>query len=381
MSTSQRKMVHIKNESENKVLSAAQKKFNSLIKKIDGKKKLLLEWQETIPHYHQRLDSEYEQSWEVYNNHRVTLVHLLDNAYHDKLFKKNDKAKIKQIIVDISLELIAEHDYTELKDLYNKYSDSDFDSDQQEQQEAAGQLMKEMLEGMFGMDIGEELDFSSPEKMQAAVQEKMRQHHEHLQEQQRLMEEKRASRKKTAKQLEKEARQQEEEKNLSKSIQEVFRKLAAALHPDREQDEQEKERKTKIMQQVNVAYAKKDLLRLLELQLEFEHIDQAHLNNIAADRLKYFNKILQEQLAELEQEIMQIEMPFKMQLEIPPFFSLTPTKLLAQLEYDIKDVQHDISRLKADLVRFQVPANLKAWLKTYGIPKKTSNPLDDFFLE
>jgi hypothetical protein len=374
-------MVHIKNESETKVLSAAQKKFNSLIKKIDGKKKLLLEWQETIPRYRQRLDSEYEQSWEVYNNHRVTLVNLLDNAYHDKLFKKTDKAKIEQIIVDISLELIAEHDYTELKDLYNKYSDSDFDSDQQEQQEAAGQLMKEMLEGMFGLDIGDELDFSSPEKMQAAVQEKMLQHHEHLQEQQRRLEEKRASRKKTAKQLEKEARQQEEEKNLSKSIQEVFRKLAAVLHPDREQDAQEKERKTKIMQQVNVAYAKKDLLRLLELQLEFEHIDQAHLNNIAADRLKYFNKILQEQLGELEQEIMQIEMPFKMQLEIPPFLSLTPTKLLAQLEFDIKDVQHDISRLEADLVRFQVPANLKTWLKTYGSPKKSSNPLDDFFLE
>jgi chromosome segregation ATPase len=217
--------------------------------------------------------------------------------------------------------------------------------------------------------------------MQAAVQEKMLQQREHMQEQQRRLEEKRASRKKTAKQLEKEARQQEEEKNLSKSIQEVFRKLAAALHPDREQDTQEKERKTKIMQQVNVAYAKKDLLRLLELQLEFEHIDQAHLNNIAADRLKYFNKILQEQLVELEQEITQIEMPFKMQLQMSPFLKLTPTKLLAQLEFDIKDVQHDISRLEADLARFQVPANLKAWLKTYSIPKKTSNPLDDFFLE
>ncbi len=381
MSTSPHKMVHIKNESETKVLSAAQKKFNSLIKKIDGKKKLLLEWQETIPHYHQRLDGEYDSLWEVYNNHRVTLVRLLDNAYQDKLFKKTDKAKIARIIVDIGLELIAEHDYTELKELYNKYSDSDFDSEQQEQQQAAGQLMKEMLEGMFGLDIGDDVDLSSPEKMQVVLQEKILQQREQMQQQQQRMEEKRASRKKTAKQLEKEARQQQEEKNLSKSIQEVFRKLAAALHPDREQDEQEKQRKTKIMQQVNVAYAKKDLLRLLELQLEFEHIDQAHLNNIAADRLKYFNKILQEQLVELEQEIMQIEMRFKMQLQMPPFLSLTPTKLLAQLDYDIKDVQSDISRIEADLARLQVPANLKTWLKAYGVPKKTSHPLDDFYLK
>ena len=97
----------------------------------------------------------------------------------------------------------------------------------------------------------------------------------------------------------------------SKSVQEVYRKLVAVLHPDREPDARERERKTELMQRVNRAYGKKDLLQLLELPLGNERIDPAHLSNIADSRLKYFNKILKEQLAELEQETHQIEAMLK----------------------------------------------------------------------
>jgi hypothetical protein len=45
-------------------------------------------------------------------------------------------------------------------------------------------------------------------------------------------------------------------------------------HPDREPDPHERERKTALMQRANHAYGKNDLLKLLELQLELEHIDQ-----------------------------------------------------------------------------------------------------------
>ena len=51
---------------------------------------------------------------------------------------------------------------------------------------------------------------------------------------------------------------------MSQSIREVYRKLAGALHPDRESDPQERERKTALMQRVNQAYAKNNLLQLLD---------------------------------------------------------------------------------------------------------------------
>jgi hypothetical protein len=43
---------------EKKPLSTAQKQFNSLTKKIDLQKKLLVEWKETIPLYHQHVEQQ-----------------------------------------------------------------------------------------------------------------------------------------------------------------------------------------------------------------------------------------------------------------------------------------------------------------------------------
>lgn len=367
------KIVHIQDTADNKVLSKAQKQFNTLIKKIDVHKKLLQQWQDTIPTYQYRVGSEYDALWERYNQHRAELVYLFDAAYPQKHFHKTDRNKLRHLIEDIVTELILEHGMEELKDLYNKYNDTDFDTENQAVDEDVGEMMKAMLKEMMGVEIDDDIDVSSPEKFQAALQAKIAEH-------QAQKEEKRSKRKKTARQLEKEARLAEEEKNVSKSIQEVYRKLASSIHPDRELDEAERERKTKIMQEVNVAYGKKDLLRLLELQLDLEHIDQAHMNNFAEDRLKHFNKILQGQLRELQQEISSITHGFKMQLQWSPFLDLMPKDLMAKLEYDIQSMQRDIDRLKVDIENFQVPQTLKAFLKTYKIPKQPKEPsLEDLF--
>ncbi|WP_262471530.1 J domain-containing protein, partial [Clostridioides difficile] len=85
-----------------------------------------------------------------------------------------------------------------------------------------------------------------------------------------------------------EAREQEEQAQISLSIREVYRKLASALHPDRETDPQERDRKTRLMQRVNEAYDKNNLLQLLELQLELDHIDQRSINHISEARLTHY---------------------------------------------------------------------------------------------
>jgi curved DNA-binding protein CbpA len=156
----------------------------------------------------------------------------------------------------------------------------------------------------------------------------------------------------------------------------VYRKLAAALHPDREPDEQERERKTKLMQRVNAAYEKKNLLQLLELQLDAEQIDQEHLNNIAEDRLKYFIKILKEQLFELEQEVAVYEQEFNSRMQRPFYTRLSPKTMMMSLEMDIRSLRHDIGNLKNNIKIFQNSSSLKAFLKSYKIPKQ--RPADDF---
>ncbi|MDD5754503.1 MAG: hypothetical protein PHN45_07090 [Methylococcales bacterium] len=313
--------------------SKAQKKFNELIKKIDEQKKLLQEWQETNSKYQQRFHAEYQPIADDYNDCRMALVYLLDEAHGDKFFKKTDKAKLKELICNLSMELIYAGK-EELKAIYNRYSDRAFDEDEM------------ATDSMFA-----ELEMQAEEAQQA----------------QHYYEENRNRHKKSAKQIVVESTQKEDEQNASKSIQDIFRKLVAALHPDREPDEAERERKTKLMQRVNVAYTKKDLLQLLALQLEIEQIDQTHLNTMTEERLKQFNKVLQTQFSELKQEIAQIEYPFKAQLNASWHSNLQPEQVLKSLVFDIKEIQLMLKHAKNELKEFQNPANLKAALKSYRL--------------
>lgn len=352
------KIVHIKQEAEKAVLSKAQKKFNSLIKKIDAQKKILVDWESSKLKISQKINDEYEPLHENYNQARAELLYLLDRAHGNSFFKKTDKAKLKELICNLAIELIQDG-MDELKEIYNRYSNTDFDTETQEMEADITNTMKSMIENMFGMEL-DNVDLSSPEHIFEAIQQKIDGQQENILHQQTLH----APRKKTPKQLEKEAREKEEAQNASKSIQEVFRKLVAVLHPDREPDETERERKTELMQRVNEAYSKKDLLQLLALQLEIEQIDQSNLNTIAEDKLKHFNKILQEQLDELLQEIDEIQFPFRVILNAPPYVSLKPKDVMNSLSYDIYRLNDSIRDIQIEIEELQNPVNLKAMLKS-----------------
>ncbi|MDD2722878.1 MAG: hypothetical protein PHH59_02490 [Methylovulum sp.] len=371
MTKANNKVVQVKPKAQAKTLSAAQKQFNSLSKKIDRQKNLLREWKETIPSYHQKVGQEYDPLVETLNQHQLEWIKLLDTFHDQPLFKKTDKAKIKHLIIDVCEDLLVEMETDEVKALFNKYGDEDFDTIKQETDAAVGELMKGLAKEMLDVDLEDDVDLSSPEKFQAYLQEKLRE-----QSATQAQEQTPHQPKKTKKQLAQEARQQEEEALASKSVQEVYRKLVAVLHPDREPDEAERERKTELMQRVNTAYGKKDLLQLLELQLEIEQIDLAHLSQMADSRLKYFNKILKDQLAELDQEIFQIEEAFKLELQMPYYAQLSPKQLVLNLEQDTREVENLIARIKKDLAYFDNATTFKAWLKTYKIPKRSRQ--DDF---
>ena len=72
-------------------------------------------------------------------------------------------------------------------------------------------------------------------------------------------------------------RQHAAAQQAGQSVRVIFRKLASALHPDREPDPAERQRKTLLMQQANPAYDRNDLLTLLSMQLDLEQIDAQHL--------------------------------------------------------------------------------------------------------
>ena len=340
-------------------LSKEQKAFNTLIKKIDEKRASLAAWQEIIPAYQKKYASDFIPLVETSQEMQIEMVHFLDRACDKKGLTSPERRMIHDLISGMAGDLAVERNDEELKNIYNKHSGSDLDK------EAAASLngLKSMLEDVIGVDLGDDLDMSSPEEIFKRAQAHMHEQQTQFEAERQAYEERQAKRKKTAKQIAKESKQQAEEQQTSQSIRELYRKLASALHPDREPDPEERERKTGLMQRINQAYDKKNLLLLLELQLELEHIDQTTINNITLSRLKHYNKILKEQLNELEHEIFVTGDMFKSQFGISPFERLTPSTLMRNLAAEIVGVQQAIRELKSDLLAFQDIKKLKTWLK------------------
>lgn len=363
-------VIRIASSQGSEALSKGQKTFNRLIKKIEEQRKLLQAWQDALPRFQAKQASEFMPLLNHYNEEREKLARLLDAAYDAKGLTKAERAKLRDLITSIVSELLADNDTPELIALYDKYSDTGF----AEEEQMAADSAKAMIEEVLGVDLGNEAPLNSPEDMMALLQKKLLEQAEQL----NAQEQQRSRRKPTAKALAREAKKQEEAHAASQSIREVFRKLASGLHPDRETDAEERTRKTALMQRVNAAYEKNDLLALLQLQLEVEQIDHADIGTLSETRLKHYNKVLTEQLAELDEEIGFIEAsfdsggPFSHRRPHPALILQWLDGDIAQLKSATLDIQHDLQQL-GDI------KSLKAKLKHYRI--QPNDPFDprDFF--
>lgn len=372
-----KKVIHIKAAPAQASLSPAQKKFNSLIKKIDAQKQLLAEWQEMFERCQRDAVEKLAPLKQSMKEQQTAMVQLLDRQFTSNKFTQIQQEKLTHIIVELCEELLCSDDNAELKTMYNKYTQSNYDTEAEEEQDVATEFMKSMFEKEFGIVLDDDdIDLQNPQATAERLTAKVKQ----LEAEAEAAAAARPQRKKSAKQLAKEAREAEEAANVSKSIQAVYRQLTAALHPDREQDPIERERKTELMQQVTVAYSNKDLLKLLELQLAVEQIDQSKLSSLSAERLKHYNKILSDQLAELQDEVLFKENEIRMMLQLSPFEPLSPNRLVTLLKHDIQAMQAALKGIQNDLQVFQDVKNLKAWLKNFRLPQPESG-FDPFFDE
>ena len=373
MTKTQLKTVSIARRHEQPHLSKGQKTFNALIKQIEQGRAQLAAWEAVETPYKQKYATELMPLFKDSEELQIKMLRCLDNAFTQGNLSKAERRKLAALITDTTQELLLTRDDDEIKAIFNKHSDVDYDD-----AEAANQAeLKSTLEDVFGFELDDDLDLNSPESILEHAQKKFLEQQAQEDVAHKAWQEQRAKRKKSPKQLAAEAREQVEEQQLRHSIREIYRKLASALHPDRESDPQERERKTALMQRVNQAYDKNNLLLLLQLQLELEQIDQAHINNVSEDRLKHYNKILREQLTELQHEIMRVEGGFMAQTMLDPFAAITPDSVLRNLDAEIISIKRAIRDLKRDLLAFGDIYKLKAWLKTWRQPRGRET-VDDF---
>jgi hypothetical protein len=351
-------------------LTKTQKQFNKLLKKIETLRADLGEWHTTLPLYRQKYSGELVPLLDKHDALRIDLVKLLDTSYSSKSLSKTDLKKLDHLIPDMIESIWVNTSTPELDAIYGKYRDDDSEMKSSEIAESLfAAEMKESLEEMLGVPVDDDIDFNDPDAVLKFMQAKEQEWEQQQSERQQAKQHAQSKRKKSPKQIASEAKKAEEEKAASLSIREVYRKLASALHPDREPDETERKRKTELMQRVNVAYEKKDLLQLLTLQLEVEQIDQNTINTISEDKLKHYNKVLTEQARELEVELMELSAPMEL---LNPFVrqqKITPQSLMRTLHTDIAQTSNSIALLQRDLRELTDPKEVKAMLKTYRIPK------------
>ena len=351
------KLLRIAPQPNQPPLSKGQRAFNSMVKKIETSRASLAEWQRVVLAYELKVAGVYAPLLRTFRDLQAVMVRSLDRALDQKGLTKTERRVVQAVICTVAEGLIIDTNDESIKEIYNKHSDTAFD----EEASSAIDSLKTTMESMFGVDLGEAADLDSPEAVLAQLEAEMEKQHQ----QEMAKHAARGARKKTARQLAREEKITAEAAQTSLSIREVYRKLVSALHPDREPDVEERKRKTALMQRVNQAYAKKDLLQLLELQLELEQIDAHTIAGLSEDRLKHFNQILEDQWRELEQEIAHLLMPLREKFNLSPYGHVKPEAVMKYLLQDIATLRRHIKQIQKEIL---VPNNLaafKVWIKAY----------------
>ncbi|MCF2502302.1 hypothetical protein L0663_02845 [Dyadobacter sp. CY107] len=342
-------ILHI-NERKN-VLNKRQKEFNQLSEKIEELDRLIPELESAYDQMIQRIPTDLDPLVKEYQEYRVEIVHIMDRTYSADLFRKIYQDKLAYLITEGAYDLIAHYGFEDLKPVFNKYSQVDIETLLAEERAKAEKITDPafLLESEGAKEPIEYENFHDlPEEEKQRIKAGQR-------------EERLAKRIQEAKQL-------AEQQKTTKSVRTVYMDLVKAFHPDLEKDEAEKLRKTDIMQQVTQAYQENNLLKLLKLQIELDRIDQDELENLSKNQLNYYNKVLKQQVEELEIVKENIQKKISAVCGLPFQHANSLTTVIVKFNTNVNEMKAEIKNIRNVIKNWKVPSQLKAYLKTYQIP-------------
>lgn len=341
--------------------SAAQKRFNALMARIDTEQALagtLRAALDTHGPQHQQAVREIS----IQNQHVCkSMVLLLDARIQapakPKGLTANQKQQAAHMVLSLCEQLASVQD-AQVQAVWARYAQAD--EDDADMGEQAKQEAQDMLASFLGEDFAQGREFNSPEEVLRAALE-------FEQQKMQAAEEKRAA-KRAARQAKKgpTAREQgaaQKELDAQNALRTVYRQLASALHPDREPGEALRKRKTEWMSEVNAAYERKDLSALLRIQLQSELVDAGKAAVLSDARLKAMCDLLTEQVRALELDNLQMRQGMEYEFGYPAYLRFSEQEFLAALREEREALQDDIAHMQADLQRVQDDKELKAWLK------------------
>lgn len=340
-------------------LSKEQKAFNALIAEISTRREILAAWERVVPDFQQAFAGQLLPLRTAADALGRRLILELDAQFDNDNLSASERRMVSSLVASLAGQRDDLSEDDALKAVFNRHSASDYDEDAAEE---IATLMEE-LEQFFGHSLGRNEDFRSTEELLRLARRKLADQQAQESSRKEARAERRAERAKAKKPAASLQRREALQAELKQSLREIYRKLASALHPDREQDPVLKLHKTAMLQAVNHAYDKQDLLHLLEVQLELQQLDRDGLNDLGDDRLRHYNKLLREQLNELEQDVTQAESQFAHGYGIRPLQRLTPETALLLLKVEITKQASVNSAIESDLAQLADIRSLKQWLK------------------
>ena len=290
-------------------LSPVQKEFNRLTGRLESRRQALESLLAEADRLRQRWADESAPRLSAVDRAMRTLIQKLDALLQQPPKGLSLKRRERAALVDYLLDLVEnrlEHtdsaDNAALEAVFDRHSKVSL----AELREEDDEFFRSGLEGLAD-ELGVEFVLDDDEAtLQARIAEAARAQAQARAEQDaQRAERRRKGRPSTA---QKAAQRREEAlRDAGQSLREVFRRLASALHPDRESDPEEKARKTALMQQANQAYEANDLMTLLRLQVEADQLDPDRLAVLPEARLRGYNLLLKEQIATVDGQIGQLQ--------------------------------------------------------------------------
>ena len=350
-----------------KTLSPEQQRFNKLLARTDTLARKI-EAARLLADNHRPLHS---ATLEPLKKERSALMRQMALWLDGRLERKGLSAKHKRMARDILCGLaaaLAMAGDEAMQQLHDAHSDETLE----ELEQSAVTDMQTLMEEMLGQPLGDDAKFDSlDEVLQASVKQMFEQNQAEAQA--------KAARKKKGK---KTARQQQEEQQTQDAdgaLRTIYRQLVSALHPDRESDPQERNRKTALMKDVNAAYERRDLMALLQLQLQAELADGEKVATLARDKVLALTRLLKERSEVLTRELREIEMHTLSEFGLPSHAPVNAASLTGALIEQKRHLQADVAMMTRDLARVTDDAEFKRWLKEqHEAEQDDFDPFDPF---
>ena len=353
--------------------SAAQKRFNTLMERIDAGQSLAEALRRAIdthgPVHRQAMHDIGAESQRLCKRMVVFLDERIQAPAKPGGLTPRQKQQATHMLLDLCEQLGGAQD-DEVDTLLARYAQASDDEAEQEDDADAMEQATEMAESLFGAEFAQGREFTSAEELMRAAMEFEQK------KQQAQMDKRDAKRKARKAQSVSASAAEQKQLDAQNALRTVYRQLASALHPDREPDAQARVRKTALMSEVNAAYERKDLSTLLRIQLQTEMVDAGKASQLSDARLKAMGDLLAEQVKALDMDNLHLRRGMEFDFGYPAHGHFNEASLLAAMHAGRAAMEGDVAHMRADLTRLQDNTkddkSLKAWLKDQARASKAA---------